>query len=96
MTGTTAVPIFCRYAAVIRVRPSGYSFLPVLWRCASFYLRGASEPRLPGVARTLARRTRHALPHVSAEDIVLAPDYGMKYLLRHEAFGTMHAMAAGA
>ena len=37
-----------------------------------------------------------ALPYVSAERIVIAPDCGMKYLRRDVAFGKMQAMVAGA
>jgi 5-methyltetrahydropteroyltriglutamate--homocysteine methyltransferase len=44
----------------------------------------------------VAARIRRALPHVSAERIVVAPDCGLKYLPREVAFGKMQAMAAGA
>jgi 5-methyltetrahydropteroyltriglutamate--homocysteine methyltransferase len=47
-------------------------------------------------AETVAARIRRALPHVSAERIVVAPDCGMKYLPREVAFGKMQAMARGA
>jgi 5-methyltetrahydropteroyltriglutamate--homocysteine methyltransferase len=33
---------------------------------------------------------------VRAEDVIVAPDCGMKYLPRHVAFGKMRAMVAGA
>ena len=44
----------------------------------------------------VAERIRKALPYVSAERIVIAPDCGMKYLPRDVAFGKMQAMVAGA
>lgn len=45
---------------------------------------------------TVAARIRRALPHVSAERIVLAPDCGLKYLPRPVAFAKMQAMVDGA
>ncbi|HEX9772675.1 MAG TPA: uroporphyrinogen decarboxylase family protein [Steroidobacteraceae bacterium] len=45
---------------------------------------------------TVAARIRRALPYVAAENIVVAPDCGMKYLPRDVAFGKMQAMVAGA
>ena len=45
---------------------------------------------------TVAARIRRALPYVAAEDIVVAPDCGMKYLPRDVAFGKMRAMVEGA
>lgn len=45
---------------------------------------------------TVAARIRRALPFVSPDRIVLAPDCGLKYLPRHVAFGKMKAMADGA
>jgi 5-methyltetrahydropteroyltriglutamate--homocysteine methyltransferase len=47
-------------------------------------------------AETIAARVRRALPYVRAEDLILAPDCGMKYLPRASAFGKMQAMVAGA
>jgi 5-methyltetrahydropteroyltriglutamate--homocysteine methyltransferase len=44
----------------------------------------------------VADRIRRALPHVPAEDIIVAPDCGMKYLPREVAFGKMRALAEGA
>jgi 5-methyltetrahydropteroyltriglutamate--homocysteine methyltransferase len=44
----------------------------------------------------VAARIRRALPYAPAEDIIVAPDCGMKYLPRDVAFGKMKAMAAGA
>jgi 5-methyltetrahydropteroyltriglutamate--homocysteine methyltransferase len=45
---------------------------------------------------TIAARIRRALPYAPAEDIIVAPDCGMKYLPRDVAFGKMRAMVAGA
>jgi 5-methyltetrahydropteroyltriglutamate--homocysteine methyltransferase len=45
---------------------------------------------------TVAARIRRALPYVRAEDVIVAPDCGMKYLPRAVAFGKMKAMVAGA
>jgi 5-methyltetrahydropteroyltriglutamate--homocysteine methyltransferase len=44
----------------------------------------------------VAARVRRALPHVRAEDVILAPDCGMKYLPRESAFGKMKSMVEGA
>jgi 5-methyltetrahydropteroyltriglutamate--homocysteine methyltransferase len=44
----------------------------------------------------VATRIRRALPYVDPEHIVVAPDCGMKYLLREVAFGKMKAMVEGA
>jgi 5-methyltetrahydropteroyltriglutamate--homocysteine methyltransferase len=44
----------------------------------------------------VAERIRRALPYVRAEDLIVAPDCGMKYLPRDIAFGKMQAMVAGA
>jgi len=46
-------------------------------------------------AEQVANRIRRALPHVAAEDVILAPDCGMKYLPRDTAFGKLQAMVAG-
>jgi len=46
--------------------------------------------------RTVADRIRRALPHASAERIVVAPDCGLKYLPRDVAYGKMCAMVEGA
>jgi 5-methyltetrahydropteroyltriglutamate--homocysteine methyltransferase len=44
----------------------------------------------------VAERIRRALPYVKAEDVIVAPDCGMKYLPREVAFGKMKAMVEGA
>ncbi|HXX19127.1 MAG TPA: uroporphyrinogen decarboxylase family protein [Candidatus Acidoferrum sp.] len=45
---------------------------------------------------TVAVRIRRALPFVSPDRLVVAPDCGMKYLPADAAFGKMKAMVAGA
>jgi 5-methyltetrahydropteroyltriglutamate--homocysteine methyltransferase len=44
----------------------------------------------------IAARIRRALPYVSPERIVVAPDCGLKYLPREIAYGKMRAMVEGA
>ncbi|VFR24891.1 5-methyltetrahydropteroyltriglutamate--homocysteine methyltransferase [plant metagenome] len=44
----------------------------------------------------VAARIRRALPHVPAENLIIAPDCGFKYLPREVAFGKMKAMVDGA
>ena len=44
----------------------------------------------------VAARVRRALPHIAIEDVVLAPDCGMKYLAREIADAKLRAMVAGA
>ena len=44
----------------------------------------------------VAARIRRALPYVRAEDIILAPDCGMKYLKRDVAAGKLRAMVLAA
>ena len=44
----------------------------------------------------IAARIRRALPFVASENIVVAPDCGMKYLPREVAFGKMMAIVEGA
>ena len=46
--------------------------------------------------KKVAARIRRALPHVRAEDVIVAPDCGMKYLPREVASGKMRAMVEGA
>jgi len=47
-------------------------------------------------ADDVAARIRRALPYVPAEDIIVAPDCGMKYLAREIADKKMRAMVEGA
>jgi 5-methyltetrahydropteroyltriglutamate--homocysteine methyltransferase len=109
------------YAAIIHVRPSGYSFLPELadCRCAQVSIETAQSrldcavlEQLPGKKiilgvidlsdpsvespETVANRIRRALPYVDPENLVIAPDCGMKYLPRQSAFEKLQAMVAGA
>ena len=118
--GTTAVHICFGYAAVIHVRPEGYSFLPefagssvqqVSIETAQSGLDCSVLEKLPGktvilgvldlsdmkieTPETVAARIRRALPYVSLERIVVAPDCGLKYLPRDVAFGKMCAMVEG-
>ncbi len=44
----------------------------------------------------VAARIRRALLHRRPEDIIVAPDCGLKYLPRDAAFGKMKAMVDGA
>ncbi len=44
----------------------------------------------------VAQRIRRALPHVAAQDMLIAPDCGMKYLPRDVADAKMRAMVEGA
>ncbi|TMH25641.1 MAG: 5-methyltetrahydropteroyltriglutamate--homocysteine methyltransferase [Betaproteobacteria bacterium] len=44
----------------------------------------------------VADRIRRALQHVRPEDVIAAPDCGMKYLPRDAAYGKMKAMVEGA
>ena len=121
ITGTTAVHICFGYAAVIHVRPSGYSFLPELagCRCQQIsietaqsnldcrVLEGLPDKQIlvgcldlndPAVEtpETVAARVRKALRHVKPENVILAPDCGMKYLPRAAAEGKLRAMVAAA
>jgi 5-methyltetrahydropteroyltriglutamate--homocysteine methyltransferase len=47
-------------------------------------------------AETVTERVRRALRHVPAEQLVLAPDCGMKYLPRESAFGKLRSMTTAA
>jgi 5-methyltetrahydropteroyltriglutamate--homocysteine methyltransferase len=44
----------------------------------------------------VVERARRALKHLQPEDMILAPDCGMKYLPREVAYGKMKAMVEGA
>jgi 5-methyltetrahydropteroyltriglutamate--homocysteine methyltransferase len=54
---------------------------------------GTNEVETPEI---VAARIRRALPYISAERLVIAPDCGMKYLPGDVAFGKLRAMTAGA
>src|SRR5499427_3300028 len=101
--GTTAVHICFGYAAVVKDKPSGYSFLAEFERSAVDQVSiEAAQPKLdlsdPTVEapETVAARIRKALPFAPPERIVVAPDCGLKYLPREVAFGKMRAMVEGA
>jgi 5-methyltetrahydropteroyltriglutamate--homocysteine methyltransferase len=44
----------------------------------------------------VAERARRALPYVEKENVILAPDCGMKYLPREVAYGKLKALVEGA
>jgi 5-methyltetrahydropteroyltriglutamate--homocysteine methyltransferase len=44
----------------------------------------------------VVERVKKALPHVAPENVILAPDCGMKYLPHDVAFGKLKAMVEGA
>lgn len=54
-----------------------------------------STPEVESVD-TIVERIRRALPYVKAENVILAPDCGMKYLPREAAIGKLRAMVAAA
>ena len=47
-------------------------------------------------AETVAERIRRALPHKALDELVAAPDCGMKYLPRASAYGKLESLVAGA
>jgi 5-methyltetrahydropteroyltriglutamate--homocysteine methyltransferase len=47
-------------------------------------------------AETVAERIRRALPFKRPDELVAAPDCGMKYLPRASAYGKLEALVAGA
>jgi len=121
IAGATAVHICFGYAAVIHVRPSGYSFLGELagCNCRQVSIETAQSNLDCSVLKSLsgktiilgvidlndmtvetpekvASRIRRALPFVAPENIVVAPDCGMKYLPREVAFEKLKAMVEGA
>jgi 5-methyltetrahydropteroyltriglutamate--homocysteine methyltransferase len=119
--GTTCVHICFGYAAVIHVRPSGYSFLPELAGCScrQVSIETAQSHLDTRVLRELgnkqvlvgcldlsdmevetpevvAGRIRRALEHIAPEQVILAPDCGMKYLPREAAQGKLASMVEAA
>ncbi|OUL98291.1 uroporphyrinogen decarboxylase family protein [Variovorax sp. JS1663] len=54
-----------------------------------------STPEVESV-ETIVQRIRRALPYVKPENVILAPDCGMKYLPRAAAIGKLRAMVAAA
>jgi 5-methyltetrahydropteroyltriglutamate--homocysteine methyltransferase len=121
ITGTTAVHICFGYAAVIHVRPSGYSFLTELagCRCSQVSIETAQSNLdcrvLEGLKgkqimvgcldlndmavetpQVIVERIRKALRYLRPEDVILAPDCGMKYLPREVADAKLRSMVAAA
>jgi len=119
--GETAIHLCFGYAAMVRDRPSAYSFLTELANSpvdaisietAQSSLDCSVLTGLPGktiilgvldlstqeieTPETVVARIRRALPYVSRERIMVAPDCGMKYLPREVALGKMKAMIEGA
>jgi 5-methyltetrahydropteroyltriglutamate--homocysteine methyltransferase len=54
-----------------------------------------SDPQVESVA-TIVERIERALPYVKPENVILAPDCGMKYLPRETAIGKLSAMVEAA
>jgi 5-methyltetrahydropteroyltriglutamate--homocysteine methyltransferase len=54
-----------------------------------------SDPAVE-TAEAVVQRVKRALPYVEAENVILAPDCGMKYMPRDVALGKMRAMVAAA
>ena len=54
------------------------------------------EDHVCETAEEVAARIRRALSYVKAENLIPAPDCGMKYMPRETAFGKLQALAAGA
>jgi len=54
-----------------------------------------ADPEVESAA-TVVERIERALPYVQAENVILAPDCGMKYLPRETAIGKLKAMAEAA
>ncbi len=121
VTATTVVHMCFGYAAIVKDKPSGYSFLPPLADCTVDQISiEAAQPRLDlgvldgfrhktimlGVldlgaeevetAETVASRIRAAFAHLPPEQVVPAPDCGMKYMPRARAFAKLRALTEGA
>ena len=121
ITGETAVHICFGYAAVIHVRPSGYSFMPEMYGCnckqvsletaqsnldCSVLAKLDNKRLMVGcinledmaieTPQMVVARIKKALVYAKPENIILAPDCGMKYLPRDVADGKMRAMVEAA
>jgi 5-methyltetrahydropteroyltriglutamate--homocysteine methyltransferase len=119
--GETAVHICFGYAAYLKNKPAGYSFLPEFAACSCKQISiETAEPKLdcsvltklPGKKimvgcidlsdekvespRTVADRVKRALKFIAPENVILAPDCGMKFLPRDSAFGKLQSMAEAA
>jgi 5-methyltetrahydropteroyltriglutamate--homocysteine methyltransferase len=121
VSGATAIHLCFGYAALVKDRPSGYSFLPELAQCpvrqisietaqssldCSVLSELSGKTIILGVldlstheietADIVAGRIRRALPFASPQNLIVAPDCGLKYLPRNVAFEKMKAMVSGA
>jgi len=121
VSGTTALHLCLGYAALIKDKPSVYSFLTELNECLIDQVSlEAAQPRLDlsvlkelpektiilGVldlndmsvesSGVVAARIEDALQFVPPEQLIAAPDCGMKYLPRSVAFGKLVALVQGA
>ncbi len=54
-----------------------------------------ADPQVESVD-TIVQRIERALPYVKPENVILAPDCGMKYLPRETAVGKLRAMVEAA
>ncbi len=54
-----------------------------------------SDPQVES-ADTVVQRIERALPYIKPENVILAPDCGMKYLPRETAIGKLRAMVDAA
>ena len=59
-------------------------------------LAGATFPGPDATPEVVAARIRRAMTEVPVENIIVAPDCGLKYLPRDTAYGKMRAMVEGA
>jgi len=119
--GETAVHICFGYAAYLKNKPSGYSFLPEFAACSCRQLSiETAEPKLdcsvltklPGKKimvgcidlsdekveppQVVVARIKRALEFIAPENVILAPDCGMKFLPRESAFGKLQSMVDAA
>jgi len=119
--GTTALHLCFGYAARVKEKPSGYSFLPELAASKVDQISiEAAEPKLdcsvlaklPGKKimvgcidlsdekvespQVVAERVKRALEFIAPENVILAPDCGMKFLPRESAFGKLRSMVEAA
>lgn len=101
----TVVHLCFGYAAVVpgSSKPAGYAFLAELDDTVADQISiEAAQPKLdlgdPAIesANVVAERIRNGLKHVLAERLVIAPDCGMKYVPRDDAFGKLKAMSEAA
>jgi len=119
--GETAVHICFGYAAYLKNKPAGYSFLPEFAGCSCKQISiETAEPKLdcsvlaklPGKKimvgcidlsdekveppQVIVARIKRALEFMAPENVILAPDCGMKFLPRESAFGKLQSMVEAA